>query len=146
MIHGVKNTALKQIEDFRGKVMHVMKSTDPHFEKFGEVYFSWIYPKAVKAWSKHLRMTMNYAVPVGSIKLVLFDDREESPTQGKVAEFILGSKNYALLTIPPGLWYGFKSLGSESALIVNCATIPHDPSEMCRLDVNDLSIPYVWDK
>ena len=144
MIDGVIKTHLKQIEDSRGKVMHIMKSTDPHFEQFGEVYFSWIYPKAVKAWSKHLRMKMHYAVPVGSIKLVLFDDREASSTRGEVAEYILGSDTYSLLTIPLGLWYGFKAIGSESALIVNCATIPHDPSEIMRLDAVDPTIPYSW--
>jgi len=144
MIDGVMQKPLKQIEDARGKVMHVMKSTDPHFEQFGEVYCSWIYPHAIKAWSKHSMMKMNYVVPVGSIKLVLFDDRKDSNTRDKVAEYILGSDAYSLLIIPPGLWYGFKAIGSESALIVNCATIPHDPSEIMRLDVFDPIIPYSW--
>jgi dTDP-4-dehydrorhamnose 3,5-epimerase len=145
MISGVIQNSLKQIEDARGKVMHVMKSTDPHFEQFGEVYFSWIYAGAVKAWSKHVVMKMNYAVPIGNIKLVLFDDRVDSPTQGTIAEYILGSNDYKLITIPNGLWYGFKALGAEPALIVNCATMPHDPTEILRRDIIDPFIPYSWE-
>ena len=146
MIDGLLKTPLKQIEDTRGKVMHVLKSTDMHFVSFGEAYFSWIYPKAIKAWSKHLRMKMNYAVPVGSIKIVIFDDREHSSTKGTIAEYIIGEYDYSLLTIPHGVWYGFKAIGSESALILNCATITHDPEEIVRLDFDDKRIPYIWHK
>ena len=40
MIDGVSIVPLRQIVDERGKIMHMMKSTDPHFIKFGEIYFS----------------------------------------------------------------------------------------------------------
>ena len=44
MIEGLLKTPLKQIQDERGKVMHMLRATDPHFNKFGEVYFSWANP------------------------------------------------------------------------------------------------------
>lgn len=145
MIKDVIKTPLKQIHDERGKVMHMLRSTDPYFEKFGEVYFSWIYPNVIKAWHKHSIMKMNYAVPIGCIKLVLFDDRKDSETFGGIDEFFLNSENYYLLTIPNGIWYGFRAVGNESAMIVNCSTIPHDPSEIVRIPYNDTLIPYNWD-
>lgn len=76
MIDGVKITPLLQIHDERGSVMHMLKSTDSAFEQFGEIYFSGVYPDVVKAWHIHSKMTLNYAVPVGKIKFVLYDDRK----------------------------------------------------------------------
>lgn len=144
MIKGLIKTPLKQFKDERGKVMHMMRATDPHFEKFGEVYFSWINADTTKAWNKHTLATLNYAVPVGSIKLMLYDDRSDSPTYKKLEEYILNSKDYYLLTIPPHIFYGFKSLNNESAMIVNCSTIPHDPEESIRLPIDTPHIPYKW--
>lgn len=145
MIDDVIKTCLKQIQDERGKVMHMMRSTDEHFYKFGEVYFSWIYQNIIKAWHKHIDMTMNYAVPVGCVKVVLYDDRPESKTNGEVEEYFMSPDDYYLLTIPSGVWYGLKSVGPQSSMIVNCATIPHDPKEIVRIDPFDSSIPYSWD-
>jgi len=144
MINGVVKTPLKQIHDERGKIMHMLRSSDPHFKKFGEVYFSWIYAGAIKAWSKHLEMEINYAVPIGSVKVVLYDDRSESSTFGEVNEFFMNSEDYYLLTIPNRVWYGFKSMGNQSAMIVNCSTIQHDPKEIIKMDAFDPLIPYDW--
>ena len=87
---------------------------------------------------------MNFAVPVGSMKVVVYDDRTESPSYNLVEEFILGPENYYLLTIPSGVWYGFKAEGNQPAMIVNCATHPHDPEESLSLDFLNPSIPYTW--
>ncbi len=145
MINGVIQSPLKQFHDDRGKVMHMLRSTDAHFLEFGEVYFSWIYPDVIKAWHKHSKMIMNYAVPIGTIKVVLYDDRTNSPSFGKINEFYMNSENYYLLTIPNGIWSGFKVVGDKSAMIVNCSTIPHEPHEILRINPFDSSIPYNWD-
>ncbi len=144
MIAGVSISQRKQISDERGKVMHMLKATDPGFEVFGEIYFACIYPGVVKAWHYHERMTLNYAVPVGQIKLVLFDDRDGSSTKGEIQEIFLGEDNYSLVTVPPKVWNGFKGVGVSMSVVANCATIPHDPSEIVRLDPRDTTIPYDW--
>ncbi len=146
MIEGVKVTPLKQFFDERGKVMHMLRSDDPHFKQFGEIYFSCIYPGVVKAWHIHKRMTLNYAVPHGHIKFVLYDDRSDSSTKGEIQEFFLGPDNYFLVTVPPMVWNGFKCFGSgsEMAILANCASIPHDPTQVSRRDPIDTSIPYDW--
>lgn len=144
MIDGVIVTPLRQILDERGKVMHMMKATDPIFAEFGEIYFSRVFPGAVKAWHIHDKMTINYAVPHGRIKLVLFDERETSPTRGEINEIFLGEDNYQLVTIPPFVWNGFKGIGLDVALVANCASIPHDPNEIHRLDPDNCHIPYDW--
>ncbi|MFZ5447614.1 MAG: dTDP-4-dehydrorhamnose 3,5-epimerase family protein [Thermodesulfobacteriota bacterium] len=144
MIDGVIITPLRQILDERGKVMHMLRRDAPHFQEFGEIYFSGVYPGAIKAWHFHKLMTLNYAVVWGHIKLVLYDDRQGSHTAGEIQEIFLGPDNYCLVTIPPLIWNGFKGIGPEMAIVANCATLPHDPREIVRLDPADPSIPYDW--
>jgi dTDP-4-dehydrorhamnose 3,5-epimerase len=145
MIDGVKIKPLKQFPDERGKVMHMLKCGDPEFKAFGEIYFSCVYPGAIKAWHIHKEMILNYAVPHGNIKMALYDDRKDSPTKGEVQEIFLGPDNYCLVTVPPFVWNGFKGLGTCMALVANCATIAHRPDEISRLSPFDPSIPYNWD-
>jgi dTDP-4-dehydrorhamnose 3,5-epimerase len=145
MIQGVEVINLKQIPDERGKIMHMLRSDDRHFEKFGEIYFSIVYPGAIKGWHLHKKMTLNYAVPSGMIKLVLYDDRAKSPTKGKLMEIFIGEDNYSLVKIPFGVWNGFKGIGVKPAIVANCATLAHDPAEIVRLDPFSKKIPYSWD-
>ena len=89
-------------------------------------------------------MILNYAVPVGMIKLVCYDDREGSATRGNVVELFIGELNYALVTIPPLVWNGFKGIGDGPALVANCASVPHRPDEIDRTDPFTPDIPYDW--
>jgi len=145
MIDGVVITPLKQIFDERGKVMHMLREDAPLFQRFGEIYFSCTHPGAIKAWHLHKEMYLNYAVIYGEIKLVLFDDRVDSPTKGMIQELFLSPENYCLVTVPPFIWNGFKGIGDKTAMVANCATLPHDPKEIERKPAFDPSIPYVWD-
>ena len=144
MIEGVKVISLKVIPDERGKIMHMLKRTDPHFIEFGEVYFSCGYPGVVKAWHIHKEMTLNNCVIVGMVKLVLYDDRPDSPTRGELMELFIGEDNYCLVQIPPGVTNGYKAYGDKMAILANCATMPHDPNELIYIDPFDNDIPYDW--
>lgn len=145
MIDGVTITPLRQIPDERGKIMHMVRSDANHFQGFGEIYFSCIYPNAVKAWHIHNVMTLNYCVVHGMIKFVLYDDREDSPTKGVLQEIFMGEQNYCLVTVPPLVWNGFKGYGQNMAIVANCTTHPHDPDEIERMDPFTDYIPYSWD-
>lgn len=145
MIDGVILSPLKQIFDERGKVMHMLREDSPIFSRFGEIYFSCTHPGVVKAWHLHRQMTLNYAVILGEIKFVLFDDRVNSPTRGEVQEFFISPENYMLVTVPPMIWNGFKAVGNEMAIVANCATLPHDPQEIERRPPVDPQIPYNWE-
>ncbi|CAN5529141.1 dTDP-4-dehydrorhamnose 3,5-epimerase family protein [soil metagenome] len=143
-IEGLKVTPLRRIADERGAVFHMLRCDSDGFEQFGEIYFSTVYPGVVKGWHLHHEMTLNYAVPAGMIKLVCYDDRAGSPTHGNVVELHVGELNYALVTIPPKVWNGFKGEGATTALVANCSTTPHRPDEIARLDPFDNDIPYDW--
>ena len=143
-IDGIVIKPLKKISDERGCIYHMLRCDDPVFDKFGEIYFSFVYPGAIKGWHLHREMSLNYAVIVGTIKLVLYDGRENSRTKGNTLELSTGEKNYCLIKIPPGIWNGFKGIGTKPAIVANCATIPHDPNEIIRLDPFSKEIPYNW--
>jgi dTDP-4-dehydrorhamnose 3,5-epimerase len=144
MIEGSQVIPLRRIPDERGTVYHMLKSTDPHFVNFGEIYFSTIYPGIVKGWHRHSDMTLNYACIFGRIKLVLYDERESSPTKGTIVEVYLGPDNYSLVVVPSDVWNGFKGMSEPYAIIANCCTHPHDPSRSTRLDPFNNHIPYNW--
>jgi dTDP-4-dehydrorhamnose 3,5-epimerase len=143
-IDGVCIKSLQKIPDERGSIYHMLRSDDALFEKFGEIYFSVIYPGVIKAWHLHKQMVLNYAVIQGMIKLVLFDDRASSPTRGNIVELFIGDENYCLVKIPPGIWNGFKCISTKSAIVANCATLPHDPQEIERISPFANKIPYDW--
>ena len=144
MIDGVLVVPLARIPDERGTVFHMLRASDPHFRQFGEIYFSSVYRGAVKGWHRHREMTLNYACVFGRIKLVLYDDREGSPTRGQVQQVFLGPDQHALVVVPPGVWNGFKGLSDPFALVANCCTHAHDPSRSDRLDPFVNEIPYDW--
>ena len=145
IIQGVIIKPLKIIADERGKIMHMLRKDSEYYLQFGEIYFSTVNPGFVKGWKKHSKMTQHYAVPLGSIKLVLYDGRDNSETYGIVQEICLGESNYCLVCIPPGIWYAFSTKGQKEALIANCTDMPHDPSESFSMDLDNKIIPYKWD-
>lgn len=145
MIDGVQIIPLKKIPDERGAILHMLRNDDSYFESFGEIYFSVVYPQVVKGWHLHTKMTLNYAVVSGMIKLVLYDNREKSQTKGELMELFIGDDNYCLVTIPPEVWNGFKGIGTEKAIVANCSTIPHSKTEIKRMDpFNNDIITYDW--
>lgn len=144
MIDGVFVEKLKKIEDPRGNVMHMLRCDAAYFKSFGEVYFSEVKLGMIKAWRKHLKMTQLFAVPIGKIRLVLFDDRKQSPTVGEIMEIETGVDNYCLIRIPPLVWYGLKGITEPLSLVTNCADIPHDPNEIVRVEPTDSTVPYIW--
>jgi dTDP-4-dehydrorhamnose 3,5-epimerase len=148
MIEGVKITPKQQIKDDRGMVAHMLRCDDKEYLQFGEIYFSYVKPKIVKGWHLHKEMTLNYVVVHGNIRLVLFDDRKKSKTRGETMEIELDAVNsYSLVTVPPKIWNGFIGLGDSMSIVANCATIPHDPLEIIRIDPeNNELIEYNWHK
>ncbi len=146
MIQDVKIVKKQVINDDRGKIVHMLRNDDKNFLKFGEIYFSYVYPNMIKAWHIHKKMTLNYVAAFGKIKLVLYDDRKNSKTFGKIQEIFLSNQNHLLVSIPPNIWNGFTSADENLAVLANCSDIPHDKTEISRLDFDDPKFPYNWNK
>ena len=144
-IEGVEIKKLRKIPDERGTIYHMLTKNDEIFEDFGEIYFSNIYPNVVKAWHWHRDMVLNYSVISGMIKMVLYDDRENSSTKGNLMEIFLGEENYILVKVPKQVWNGFKGIGLNKSIVANCSSISHDPEEIFRKEFDTSDIPYDWD-
>jgi dTDP-4-dehydrorhamnose 3,5-epimerase len=148
LIDGVRIKELRLLPDERGYLMEMLRSDDEIFEKFGQVYLSVAYPGVVKGWHYHKIQTDCFTIVRGMMKVVLYDDRPESPTRGEINEFFMGELNPLLVVIPPGVLHGMKAIGDEPGCLVNCPTEPYDydhPDEY-RVDPRDGGIPYDWDR
>ena len=65
--------------------------------------------------------------------------------KGKLQEIFLTTENYNLVSVPPGVWNGFKSIENKFSIIANCSDIPHDSEEMLRKPFDDPYFNYSWD-
>ena len=145
-IHDVRTKKLRVMPDERGWLMEILRADDTElFSKFGQVYVSATYPGVVKAWHYHKEQVDHFACVAGMVKLVLIDTREDSPTNGAVNEFVIGSQNPMLVQVPNLVYHGWKCISLEPSLVVNVTTEPYryeDPDEY-RLDPHG-TLPYDW--
>ena len=125
---------LKRIHLEDGDVLHGLRSSEKEFHGFKEAYFSSIKPNKVKAWKRHLRMTMNLIIPVGKVHFNFYDNEKVLLTHT-----IIGEDNYARITVPPMIWFGFKGLSSKTSLILNISNELHDPLEIERKPLSFLN-------
>tara|TARA_R110000796_G_scaffold197152_2_gene313557 strand:- start:1586 stop:2017 length:432 start_codon:yes stop_codon:yes gene_type:complete len=142
MIEGVIVTPLKRIFNEKGDILHALKCSEESFSQFGEAYFSTVGMSDIKGWKKHSEMTLNLIVPSGCIKFVMFDDREESLSQGRFQEVIITPDNYVRLTVPPKLWMAFQGVGDGINMLLNIASIEHDPTESVNVALEHFD--YSW--
>jgi dTDP-4-dehydrorhamnose 3,5-epimerase len=148
MIDGVMAKQLRFIPDERGRLMEIMRKDDDFFVDFGQVYLTTTYPQVVKAWHYHKKQDDFITCVKGSLKLVLYDDRKDSPTCGEVNEFFIGDYNPMLIKVPKAVYHGWKCVSLEEALVVNIPTEPYDrknPDEY-RVDAHVNEIPYKWER
>lgn len=146
MIEGVQVIPLKAFADERGFLMEMLRSDDPHFQKFGQAYLSLNYPGVIRAWHWHRLQTDFWVVARGMIKAACYDRRDGSGTCGEVNEFFMGDNNRVLLVIPKGVAHGYKTIGEEPSLLINFPTEPYDRSQPDeeRIAHDSADIPYDW--
>jgi dTDP-4-dehydrorhamnose 3,5-epimerase len=144
-INGVNITPLSIIDTKGGDVLHAMKMSDHGYSGFGEAYFSTIEPQAIKGWKRHKQMVLNLVVPVGTVRFILFDDRDNQDNVNHFQEVTLSVENgYSRLTIPPMIWVGFQGLGLQTSLVLNIANIEHSSEEVERKELTE--IKFNWSK
>ncbi len=146
MIDGVTVVSLKVIPDERGRLMEMLRCDERDFIKFGQVYLTTAYPGVVKGWHYHNKQHDNMIVVDGMMKVVLYDKRKGSPTEGEIMEIYAGIHNPLRIHIPPGVCHGFMCISEREALVINIPTEPYryeDPDEF-RIDPHSNEIPYDW--
>ena len=142
IIEGVILTPLKQIVNPKGDLYHAMKQSDNGYKSFGEAYFSTVIKDEIKGWKKHTVMVLNLIVPIGAVEFIIYDDRIDSLTSNQFFSVILSQKNYQRLTVPAGVWMAFRGIGEDLNMLLNIASIEHDPSEAITKQLTDIN--YTW--
>lgn len=146
MIEGVKVKELKIIKDERGFLMEILRSDETIFKKFGQAYLTAVKVGYVKAWHYHKIQTDNFVCVKGKVKVVLYDNRENSKTKGELQEFFLSFYNPLLIQIPPYVLHGFEVDCDEDSYVISIPTEPYDyekPDEY-RIPFDSKEIPYTW--
>ena len=141
-ISDVLISRLKIIYNARGDVLRGIKENDNGYFGFGEAYFSIVSPKVIKGWKRHREMVLNLIVPIGSIRFVIYDDREKSKTFGCYQEIVLSRKNYCRLTIPPMLWVAFQGLEDGENILLNFANLSHNQKEVDKKNLDEFN--FIW--
>lgn len=122
----------------KGNIFHVIKASDNDYMGFGEAYFSTINPGEVKGWKRHSKMTMNLVVPVGAVEFAFSGNLA---TCGEYEILTLSPNNYKRVHVPPGVWVAFKCVSAEPAVVLNMASIEHDPLEADNVSLSQVAYP-----
>jgi dTDP-4-dehydrorhamnose 3,5-epimerase len=147
MINGVITHKLRLIPDERGRLLEILRKDEEHYLPVAQIYMTTNYPGVVKAWHYHKKQSDQMTCVKGMIKVVLYDARNGSPTQGEVNEFFVGEHNPLLIRIPPGVYHGWKCISETESVVVNCPTELYnyqEPDEH-RAAHDDPAIPYNWE-
>jgi len=147
-IDGVSFVPRRIIPSAQGEVKHLLKNTDPEFSTeslpFGEAYLSILYPGFRKDWKLHTKCLQRLYVLVGMVEFAMYDARENSPTYGKFQREMIGVDRHGILIIPPGVIATWRNVTEGNTMILNLATLPHDPEESKIIPFEE--IPFQWDE
>ncbi|MDQ5807507.1 MAG: dTDP-4-dehydrorhamnose 3,5-epimerase family protein [Actinomycetota bacterium] len=135
-IDGVRIRRAITHPDPRGTVCEIFDATwDFSDDPLVYVYEITIRPGVVKGWSKHERLDDRLFTMQGSIRVVLYDDREGSPTRGLVTDQTFDDHGRALIRIPAGVWHAVGNVGLTDARLVNCPTRAYDHADPDKWDL-----------
>lgn len=109
-----------------------------------QVFQSVIYPSGISAWHAHAHTTDQLFAACGSVHIVLYDARRQSPTFGCVNEFRCGSVRQALVIVPPGVWHGVRNFGPDNVILLNMVdhAYEYENPDHWRLPMDSEQIPY----
>ena len=146
MITGVKIVELSTHNDERGFFREIFRFPE-QFEGLpvGQLSHSMVKEGVVKVWHGHVYQSQwNYVVS-GQIKVVLYDNREDSATHQKTMEFIAGDEaNPTAYFFPPGVLHGYMCIQGPMQIIYVTSGV-YDLEEEVRKSNEDIKIDYKWD-
>jgi dTDP-4-dehydrorhamnose 3,5-epimerase len=145
MIEGVEVRSLVTHSDERGFFREVVRNTEGIVrEGWAQMSHSLMHSGVAKAWHVHPTQIDWWYVPVGDLKVALYDLREGSRTRGELQEFLLGDHYEAqLLKIPAGVAHGCKAIGDCAHLVYLTSSV-YDSEEEGRIPHDDPGIGYDW--
>ena len=145
LIDGVELNEVKNVPKGNGFLTEIFRREWESDEgEVDQVFQVGLFPGGVSAWHHHRETVDRLFVAAGQVLIVLYDDRPDSPTNGRINEFRLGSLRPALVRVPPLIWHGVQNIGPDPALILNLVDIAYryeDPDHW-RIPQDSAEIPY----
>ncbi len=129
MLKKVKKIPLKIIKNKAGNIIKYLGKKNPHFNKFGEVYFTQIKRGYTKGWNLHKKTSCLMTVPYGSVNFILKDFKMK-----KTKKILINDTSPSLLIIPPKIWFKF-STKKKYSIIVNLIDRLHSSKETKKLPI-----------
>jgi len=121
MIQGVVVKPLKKFVDERGWLAELFRE-----DELGEIprpamsYISVTLPGVTRGPHEHVHQTDCFSfIGPSNFKLVLWDNREGSPTYGERQVFFFGEDNPGLVVVPPGVVHGYRNVGVVPGMVIN---------------------------
>lgn len=145
MIDGLQSRALDVRSDPRGDLFKLLTRDSPEFRGFSEAYVSKVAPHSIKAWRLHKEVTSNLVLICGEALMVCKKIKGEGEMTQETEQFELDDRNPTLITVPPGVWYGFKA-GSTGGVFVNLIDSLHDDEEVLRQSSNSALLGFDWER
>ena len=167
-IQGVEIKELKTNSDQRGFFREVIRVSDPFFQSsdsktgspensnigqnssFGQWSHSKMEKDVVKAWHYHHVQIDWWYVAIGTLEVVLFDNREESPTYKNKMNFYMGESSTLTpnardicVKIPPGVLHGCKVVTPHAHLFY-ITSVTYNPNEEGRFPYNSPLVGHDW--
>jgi dTDP-4-dehydrorhamnose 3,5-epimerase len=150
-IEGVAYRLTRPVSHDKGYLTEIYR-TDWGITNFqvAQVTSTTTFPGQVRGWGLHQFTTDRLFAATGSFCIAVFDGRKSSRTFGCVNQFFLGGKNQGLVVIPPGLWHGWKNIGTDEATIISMPSDLYNHNDPDRWELAWDSaeaqkiIPYRW--
>lgn len=151
-IIGVEIKKLVSHPDGRGFFREIFRHNDSIFDKgqYGQWSHSKMQKDVVKAWHYHHVQTDWWYIPMGQAEIILYDNREESPTYQKKLIIKAGESDVygedtheVCVRIPPGVLHACQVL-SETAHLFYITSETYNPEDEGRIAFNSNKVPHTW--
>lgn len=153
LVEGVVMRPLKVNGDPRGTLTETLKvSWDDVYNQenrpFTQMYFSTTKPETARdidRWHFHPGgQEDRFGVIKGDIVVVIYDNRDDSPTKGTLNLFAMGQsqgpEGQYLLLVPERTYHGYIVVSDEDAVMFNYPTRLYDPEQEVRLPFSEYKL------
>jgi dTDP-4-dehydrorhamnose 3,5-epimerase len=124
MIKDVKVVDLVPRIDDRGYLIEILRASDEHFTKFGQVYLVGDMTRnTIRAFHVHKVLWDWFFISHGSAKFALVDDRKDSPTYKEINTLVVSERKPQLLVVPPGVYHGWMSLEDDTQMVSTASEV-----------------------
>lgn len=145
LISGVDIRQVRPVLTGYGHLVEIFRSEwQAEQSQVDQVFASTFQPGGLSAWHAHATTTDRLFVVAGQMRIVLYDARQDSPSYGKVNEFLLGEQRPMLLVVPPRVWHGVQNYCATNAVLINAVDLAYqyDAPDHWRLSSDTDAVPY----